>query len=177
MARFDSALEMVLAHEGRGAATNDPGGRTDYGISERAHPDAWADGEISSDEVWHIYHHHYWLPIKGAQFRDERLAFEVFDFAVNAGVARASVVLQQAYNAIFSDKPRLAEDGKIGPLTLGAVNALSGNLATAMYQYYVARRVRFYESTSYVKTHGWKNRRGWLARCGCGERWTAKHPE
>jgi len=172
MTRFDVALKMVMAHEGRGEAPNDPGGRTDYGISERAHPDAWADGKISSDEIWHIYHQHYWLPIKGEQFRDGRLALEVFDFAVNAGPKPASLVLQQAYNAVFSDIGRIAEDGVIGPETLGAANGVAGNSAIALYQYYVASRVNWYASRAYIKQHGWKHRRGWLARCGCGERWS-----
>lgn len=169
--RFERALNMVMTHEGRGAAPNDPGGRTDYGISERAHPDVWADGAVTPDEVWSIYHTHYWLPVKGQQFTDRRLALEVFDFAVNAGVKTASRELQRAYNAIFPERTQLVEDGIIGPVTLGAVNALYANLATAMYVYYVAQRVNWYGATKEVRRNGWMHRRGWLARCGCGERW------
>lgn len=178
MERFDLALSMILAHEKRGAAPNDPGGRTDYGISERAHPDAWADGTVSYDEVWHIYSVDYWYPLRANHLTDKRLALEAFDFAVNAGVPVAATVLQRTFNAMYrGEVAALAEDGIVGPKTLHAVNTLTGNLATALYQYYVANRVRWYESTDEVRTNGWRQRRGWLARCGCGERWAAKAAE
>lgn len=175
MDRFDLALSMILAHEKRGAAPNDPGGRTDYGISERAHPDAWADGTVSYDEVWHIYSVDYWYPLRANHLTDKRLALEAFDFAVNAGVPVAATVLQRTFNAMYrGEVAALAEDGIVGPKTLHAVNTLTGNLATALYQYFVANRVRWYEATEEVRTNGWRRRRGWLARCGCGERWAAK---
>lgn len=172
---FDLALSMILEHEKRGAAPNDPGGRTDYGISERAFPEAWADGKITYDELWHIYTTRFWYPLKCKHFDDLRLALEVFDFGVNSGPATSAKLLQRTYNALYrGESTPLVEDGVIGPKTLGVVNVLSGNLATALYQYYVALRVGWYESTKEVRANGWRQRRGWLARCGCGERWAAK---
>jgi len=173
--RFDIALKMTLQFEGRGQAdAQDPGGRTDYGISERAHPDVWADGQVTSDEVYTTYWRDYWLPIRGDQISDARLALEVFDFAVNAGVHRASVYLQAAYNALRPKGSKmLATDGKVGPLTIAAVNAIAARNADGLYNRYVQQRRDFYQgargAVRYLK--------GWLKRCGCGAVWAAKIPK
>lgn len=170
--RFDIALKMTLQFEGRGQAdAQDPGGRTDYGISERAHPDVWADGQVTSDEVYTTYWRDYWLPIRGDQISDARLALEAFDFAVNAGVHRASKYLQATYNAL---KPAgvksLLVDGRIGPMTLAAVNSIAMRDADGFYAHFVEARKNFYRGAKGFDRYG----RGWLKRCGCGAIWASK---
>lgn len=172
--RFDTALEMVLQFEGRGRAdAADPGGRTDYGISERAHPEVWADGRVAPDEVYATYWRHYWLPIRGDQISDARLALEVFDFAVNAGVYRASAYLQDVYNGLRPKGSKaLATDGRIGPVTLAAINAIGARDADGLYGKYVERRKQFYAGARNAPRY----LRGWLKRCGCGALWAPKIP-
>ena len=51
---IDRIIDNVIAAEGGSTATNDPadgGGRTQYGISERANPEAWADGKVTAEEA------------------------------------------------------------------------------------------------------------------------------
>ena len=55
---IDKIIDDVLEREGGAAVTNlpeDRGGRTQYGISERFHKDAWADGKVTKAEARTIY--------------------------------------------------------------------------------------------------------------------------
>ena len=43
-------IDRIIKREGGDKETNDPkdaGGRTKYGISERAHPEVWVDGIVT----------------------------------------------------------------------------------------------------------------------------------
>ena len=57
---IDKIIDDVLEREGGATVTNlpeDRGGRTQYGISERFHKDAWADGKVvyrASKAFWPI---------------------------------------------------------------------------------------------------------------------------
>ena len=61
-----------------------------------------------------IYHDAYWLPIQGDRLPSP-LALLVFDAAVNCGVSRAIMWLQEAAGCTV--------DGKAGPQTVAAVNS------------------------------------------------------
>lgn len=110
---FERALRFTLSWEGGYVNhPNDPGGRTDQGISEAAHPEAWADDQISQDEVRRIYREKYWEPIRGDDL-PEPFDCVLFDWAVHSGVPTAVTRLQYLVQA----KP----DGIMGPATLKAV--------------------------------------------------------
>lgn len=99
-----------------GGVSNDPtdaGGRTAYGISEKANPQAWAHGTPTEAEARAIYEQKY---VRGPGFNkitDSQLQFQLIDYGVNSGPAIAIQKLQ----AILGVKA----DGIIGPHTLEAL--------------------------------------------------------
>ena len=189
MTRFEVALAMKHYHEGRGEAPNDPGGRTDWGISERAHPELWADGKVTEEEATDAFRETYWDRVAGDQLTDFRLALEAFDACVLAQEA-APRDLQRCCNELMGGrggyKP-LVVDGKIGPLSIGALNKVAERpeLADALLGLYGWYRIEHFRRCTPVRqrlairqTIGlWNDRRGWLRRVGCGERWAAKYAE
>jgi lysozyme family protein len=102
---FEKALAIVLEFEGY--KTEDTGGRTVYGISENAHPEAvekmWnMPAEQAREEAKKIYYEEYW---KKVILEESILAFTggpacaicLFDTAVNLGVKRANGFYENAY--------------------------------------------------------------------------------
>jgi lysozyme family protein len=112
---FDDAFERLLGHEG-GYVNHgsDPGGATNFGISQRAYPNEDIRG-MTADRAKIIYYADYWRPA-GCDSVPESIRFDLFDMAVNAGVGTAVRCLQRAVGA--------TADGKIGPRTLAALAAL-----------------------------------------------------
>lgn len=173
--KFDYAFRMKGFHEGNGAAPNDPGGRTVHGISERAHPEVFADGVVTDDEIYDTFYRDYWQRIRGDALRDFRLALEAFDHTVMSREA-APRQLQRCYNEFLAgtDYVPLVVDGLIGPKTIAALNAVANRqeLADGLYGLFLACRVEWWRQIEPVKSQGnWNDRRGWLRRVGCGQRW------
>lgn len=116
-------IDEIIRREGGSKETNDPddsGGRTKYGISERAHPKAWEDGDVSYAEARQIYEKIY---ILGEKFNllPETLKHQVVDHGVPSGPDTAARILQQVLG--------VPVDGVIGPTTLEAIkNYPSGKL-------------------------------------------------
>lgn len=115
---FEIAIEVVLGHEGGYSDhPDDHGGRTMYGISERAHPGlADAIPTLSREEARQIYWERYW---HGRRFDrlPQALAIKIFDLAVNMGERRAVACLQYALRAC---QITVMIDGILGPQTEGA---------------------------------------------------------
>ncbi len=130
MADFNPAIERTIYFE-IGNTTNggyvndpdDPGRETKYGISKRAYPEVDIK-KLTRLAAGYIYRADYWNAIKGNDFLDryQNLAETVFDFAVNAGVRRASKYLQTAINSMRILRIRV--DGHIGWITIGAVHQI-----------------------------------------------------
>lgn len=124
----------IEKREGGGTVTNDPsdpGGRTQWGISERANPEAWKDGVVTEAEARAIYERKY---VKGPGFdkiHDVGLMAQMVDYGVNSG----PMVAIQKVQAILG----LGVDGILGPATLQAVNAAD---PTVLARRLVAARVR-----------------------------------
>jgi lysozyme family protein len=77
----------------------------------------------------------------------------VFDFAVNAGPARAARYLQKLVGA--------AQDGKVGPATIASVNAYVGRVGVRKaVEAYQDDRAGYYQQLSTFGTFG----KGWLRR-------------
>lgn len=102
MSRFDDCLAFVLRMEG-GYSNDpvDPGGATNYGITQRTYsawlragrrPDA-SVRDIARGDVDRIYHEQYWTPLQDDTF-GAPLDLILFDTAVNHGVQRAIKILQ-----------------------------------------------------------------------------------
>lgn len=100
-ANFEKSLKFVLQFEGGFSdRKDDPGGRTNFGITQRTYS-AWRQRRalsikdvkgITQDEVRQIYRGAYWDAI-GADDLPGGVDCVSFDFAVNSGVARAKKYL------------------------------------------------------------------------------------
>lgn len=109
-------VDEIIRREGGDIETNDPddsGGRTKYGISERAHPEAWADGDVSYSEARNIYEKVYILAEHFNLISDLVLKHQVVDFGVPHGPNAAAKLLQQVIG--------VPTDGEIGTQTLQAI--------------------------------------------------------
>lgn len=111
-------IDDIIHREGGSTATNlknDKGGRTQYGISEKANPAAWADDKVTYTEARDIYAAKY---IRGPGFdkiSDPRVQAQMVDFGVNSGPPLAITKVQEILH--------LPADGILGPKTLAAINA------------------------------------------------------
>ena len=132
---IDQLIEEVIAREG-GYSDHpaDRGGATRYGITQavaRAEGYAGDMRQLPRDMAAAIYARRYWT---GPRFDAVAggapvLAAELFDTGVNMGPAVATGFLQRALNALnrgASDYPDVALDGRIGPVTLAALDAFLG---------------------------------------------------
>jgi len=148
---FASAVALVLRHEGGDADhPQDPGGRTRYGISASAYPNLDI-ANLTIEQAKGIYLSDYWLRAR-CDAMPYMLALPLFDAAVNAGVHRAATFLQAALH--------VRTDGRIGPKTLAAVDALDDDGRERVLVDMVARRCKHYALLSTVEAFGL----GWFRR-------------
>ncbi|APF37043.1 glycoside hydrolase family 108 protein [Chelatococcus daeguensis] len=156
IASFDEALEAVLGFEG-GYVNHpfDPGGATKFGITraalKRARGRDVAIAEVMAltrHEAAVIYREHYWHAVRADEL-PAGIDLAVFDTAVNSGPARAVRLLQQAAGVTV--------DGRIGPVTLAAVEAQVPHL---LIERYCAARLGFLERLRHFHVFG----RGWRRR-------------
>jgi lysozyme family protein len=105
---FDDAFDRLIGAEG-GYVNNpaDPGGETKFGISKRSYPHVDI-ANLTREGAKAIYLADFWTPIGDV---DANLKFQVFDFAVNAGISTAIRKLQAAIG--------VADDGHWGPVSAG----------------------------------------------------------
>lgn len=144
MADFLKAYEHTLKVEG-GYSNHglDKGGETYKGIARNFWP-LWAgwvvidqykessqfpknikDSEVDP-YVQKFYLDNFWNKLSLSSIKDQNVAEEVFDTAVNMGSTTAVKILQEACN-LLNNRGKLYEeleiDGKIGSKTIGVVNA------------------------------------------------------
>ena len=121
---FDTAFDRLIGHEGkftddskdRGNWTTGVIGKgqckgTKYGISAMTYPDLDIRN-LTLDQAKAIYKRDWWDRINADDLHPA-IVFQVWDFAVNAGMGTAKRKLQKAVN--------VAEDGIIGPMTIKAI--------------------------------------------------------
>lgn len=124
---FDAAVARVL--ESEGYYSNDPrdaGGETKYGISKRAYPSVDI-ASLTLDGAKAIYRRDYWDALRCDEL-PPRIAFALFDSAVNSGRGPALKWLQQALN--------VAADGAIGPVTIQAAKQAAGDVEGVLMRFY-----------------------------------------
>jgi lysozyme family protein len=147
---FGRALSLVLRHEGGYVDhPKDPGGATNLGITIGT-LSLWLGRKATKAEgkalkpatVSPIYEKNYW---NAARCNDlpAGVDYAVFDFAVNSGVARSVMALQRAVG--------VADDGKIGPITLKAVRGMDPQVLISRL---CADRLSFLMRLSTWKTFG-----------------------
>ena len=128
----DQLIDAVIEREG-GYVSHpaDKGGPTCFGITEavaRANGYAGPMRLLPREEAAAIYLQLYWLRPRFDEIakRSGRLAAELFDTGVNMGPAVAATFLQRALTALNrngQDYLDLTPDGRIGPMTLFALDA------------------------------------------------------
>lgn len=104
---------------------------TKYGISAAAYP-ALEIETLSEQDAQNIYRRDYYAPLHGDEL-NLPVVLVLFDTAVNAGMRRAVVLLQQAIG--------LGPDGVLGDKTLAAAKAAD---ALTLAREMLVRRVDFY---------------------------------
>ena len=161
MGAFEQALPIILREEG-GFSNDpaDPGGITNLGVTKRVW-EAWTHNPASESDmrsltvsqVAPLYRAQYWNALD-ADSLPPAIALCVFDFGVNAGVARAARLLQSMVGVL--------QDGHVGPNTGAALNNWVSvhSIAEVVRQYQVAR-VAFYKSLPTFSHFG----AGWINRC------------
>jgi lysozyme family protein len=156
-ANFFKSLEMVLKHEGGFVDhPEDPGGATNKGITHKTYADFLGRPledvselkNIPDEHVQMIYKNGYWDRIKGDEL-PSGVDFSTFDWAVNSGPGRAAKALQKAV--------MVAQDGAIGPMTLGAVAEYTPE---DIIESIAQQREEFYRALRTFDTFG----KGWLRR-------------
>jgi lysozyme family protein len=132
-------IEDLLTREGEGTPPylnkNDAGGRTSWGISERAHPEAWRPGPPTREQAAAIYRRVYIAPFFALAKipSTDRLVAVLIDDAVMSGVSSAIKRLQFILG--------LEMDGIIGPKTIQALKWFGAN-DIIVQRYVVERAVR-----------------------------------
>jgi lysozyme family protein len=130
---FDALVAPLIRVEGAYAnKPSDPGGKTMWGITEpvaRAYGYRGPMAGLSQDTAKQIYRWRYWTQpgFDAVAGYSVPIAAELFDCGVNMGVTEAGTFLQRTLN-VFNhqgkDYPDLDLDGKVGPVTVGALEAL-----------------------------------------------------
>ena len=108
----------------------DRGGPTCFGITQavaRAHGYAGPMRQMPREQAVAIYRRLYWLRPRLDELasRSQALAAELFDTGVNMGPAVAITFLQRALTALnrnAADYPDLVPDGRIGAVTVAALD-------------------------------------------------------
>jgi lysozyme family protein len=147
-------IDDIIDREG--PATNDPndrGGRTQYGISERTNPEAWADGQVTREEAEAIYRQKYVVGPHFNRIQDPKLQSLLVDWGVTSGPAIAIMALQRVVG--------VEADGVIGPLTLEAVSEYP---AAQLVVWMVGERVKMIGRIVSRNPSQIKYLNGWLAR-------------
>lgn len=158
--QFLAYFERLIGHEGKFTIDErDPGnwtgGRpgvgtlkgTKYGIAANTYPDLDIE-HLSLEDAKAIYWRDWWLQI-GADELPPAVAFQMWQFAVNAGMATAKRALQSAVG--------VAQDGHVGPVTLAAVRLADLNDILLRLNAYV---LDHYTSLNTWPTFG----KGWARR-------------
>ncbi len=162
---FDKYIERILSHEG-GYTNNpkDPGGATNWGITERVARANGYTGEMRAmprQTAIDIYRKVYWAG-PHIDLLPEGISFQVLDAAVNHGRTRAIQWLQTAVGA--------TADGAIGPKTLERVRAYQSTIGTkGVTLSFLAQRLQFYTDIGGWDTFG----KGWARRTATNMRYAA----
>ncbi len=130
MTTFEKALKYTFLNEGSYSDhPADGGGATSrYGVTReelarwRKHPVSKLDvKEMSEDEAKEIYDAWYWRPLGCNLITSEAIAISLFDIGIVRGIGIPPRYAQAICNAHGAE---LALDGKIGPLSAAAINAM-----------------------------------------------------
>jgi lysozyme family protein len=144
---FSYCVQVVLEDEG-GLVNdpNDPGGLTNFGISQASYP-SLDIANLTEDQAAQIYYDDYWVPFNCGKL-PVHLDLWFMTACVMSGGETATKILQQLAG--------VTSDGIFGPLTEKAVAGLP---ATSQHEYltlYAQHLMGLSDWSSFAK--GWLNR-------------------
>lgn len=157
---FDKCFERLIGHEG--GFTKDArdkgnwtGGTvnvgflkgTKFGISAMTYPDIDIEN-LTVVKAREIYYRDWWLKA-GANYLTPDMVYQMWQFAVNAGMGNARRVLQRAVGVV--------DDGAIGEVTITAIKKMDPKDIPLMFFKFV---IKHYTATSTWSTYG----KGWMNR-------------
>lgn len=158
---FDESFERLIGHEGKFQKhRNDRGNWTSgvvgvgalkgtkYGISAMSYPHLDIKN-LTLDQAKAIYRKDFWGRFKGDEINSGWVRFNVFDACVHHGVGNGIRCLQRAVG--------VADDGHVGPLTLGAANIMDAGIVVSRLN---AERILLAAKLSTWEDFG----RGWARR-------------
>ena len=155
---FLTAINRVLGIEGGYVANAaDPGGVTNWGISQRSYPNLDI-ASLTRDDAIAIYERDFWSKIDGDAL-PPGIGYQCLDFAVNSGVGTALRALQRAVG--------VADDGVFGPVSMAALKAQD---AADTIMRFLAERLMFMSGLSNWPSFG----RGWARRIATDLRYGAQ---
>lgn len=138
------------------SSQNSKAGRAAINTESKKYWQLQTDGGVSE-----FYKGLFWDVNKLDQINDQQVCDTIYDFGVNSGTDRAAKFAQQSYNDLRpKGAPSIAEDGKVGPKTIAAINSLN---PVIFHTDYNARRRDFYRSIATGAQREHLN--GWLNRC------------
>jgi len=159
-ANFDMSFDRVMQSEGGYVwDKDDAGGETNLGVTIGAWG-AYLDrpiqpGEmkaLTKDAVKPFYKQMYWDKVRCDEL-PTGVDYAVFDFAVNAGVARAAKFLQRAVGA--------DDDGVVGPGTLALVKKTTPG---KLLEHFTEQKEAFYNTLAEKNPTQQKFLKGWMNR-------------
>ena len=168
--RFPIFINRLLSHEGgytvdRRDPGNWTGGRVDvgqlkgtkFGIAANTYPTLDIKN-LTRDQAIAIYRRDFWEAAKCDKLAPV-VAFQLLDGAVNSGITQATRWLQRAVG--------VADDGRIGNVTLAAIKATDGNDIAYRFN---ADRIDFMTRLKNWSVHG----AGWMRRIAGNLRYAAQ---
>jgi len=137
----------------------DKGGPTCFGITEavaRAQGYGGPMRRLPRAEAAAVYHRLYWVRPRFDEIakRSPRLAAELFDTGVNMGPAVAATFLQRALTALNrngQDFADLVPDGRIGAVTLAALDAFLAKRGNAGGEAVLLRALEALQGERYLR--------------------------
>ncbi|MES2183013.1 MAG: glycosyl hydrolase 108 family protein [Pseudomonadota bacterium] len=158
MGMFEDCIGRILGNEGGYVHdARDPGGETNFGISKRSYP-ALDIAALTRAQAVEIYRRDFWARVQGERL-PRAFAFQALDAAVNHGIGNAVRWMQRAAG--------VADDGVIGPMTLGAVGRAD---PVDLVLGFNAERLEFYAKLATFDAFG----RGWTRRVAGNLRYAAQ---
>jgi lysozyme family protein len=151
--KFEKAMKFVRVVEGgKFNHPNDPGGFTNMGLTQRDYPNLDLKN-LTRKQADDIFYKDYWRKSSASKLPDP-VYVSYFDSVVNTGLGRANKILQQALN--------VKQDGKIGPITLKAINDYKDPVKLAIAV--ADSRQSFYERLTKNRPQFKSFIRGWTRR-------------
>ena len=161
MDTFDKAMDFVFKWEGGLCEDkNDAGGITKYGVCLRflksIKPDAKREDIIhmTQEQAKDIFYNEFWLRCNCDQI-PEKIAFALFDTAINMGCKQAVKLLQRTIEC--------KDDGIIGVVTINKCNDRVEE-QDAVVDVFLKKRSQFYKDLASKKPSQQVFLNGWLNR-------------